>query len=147
MVLELHRMGYQRLRIAPGISPSGFYWRCVVVPVTNVRREHGARQQAYDGLSAGYTSADGTAYFHWQDAGDDSPRELAEKFVVRFPELAAAGRGMDKPYADWYETMMQATAPNGVVYAYASWDLPPDRLPVSGLPTEPMIPPPPPGAA
>src|SRR5438445_11614927 len=32
MVAELHRRGYQQLRIAPYMSPSGMHWRCRFVP-------------------------------------------------------------------------------------------------------------------
>jgi hypothetical protein len=87
----------------------------------------------------------GTAYFLWPDAGEDSPRQLAEKFLARFPALAEAGRGMDKPYADWYAEMLRATEPDGVPYAYASWDLPTDRLPVGGTSAEIVVALPPPG--
>jgi hypothetical protein len=37
MVGELHVRGYQRLRIAPGMSASGCYWRCSVTPAAHIR--------------------------------------------------------------------------------------------------------------
>jgi hypothetical protein len=30
MVHELHKAGYQLLRISPGLSPSGIHWRCPI---------------------------------------------------------------------------------------------------------------------
>jgi len=32
MVAELHKLGYEGLRITPFLSPSGCYWRCCIVP-------------------------------------------------------------------------------------------------------------------
>jgi hypothetical protein len=144
MVRELHLLGYQRLRIAPRISPSGMHWRCSVTPVTNIRREHGARLREWDG-AAHYTSPNRAAYFGWTDAAEDSPRQLAEKFLARFPALVEAGRGADKPYADWYAEMLRATEPNGLPYACADWELPADRLPVGGTTAADFVPLPPPG--
>jgi hypothetical protein len=50
MVAELHKLGYQRLRIAPGMSPSGAYWRCLITPVTNILTSHGAQAGSADPL-------------------------------------------------------------------------------------------------
>jgi hypothetical protein len=143
MVLELHRMGYQRLRVAPGLSPSGMHWRCAVLSAGNAGRGHGARLLRHD-EAAHYSSSAGANYFGWGDAAQDSPRQLAEKFVSRFPLIAEAGRGPDKPYADWYAEMIRLTEPSGLPYAYADWALPEDRLPVgndSGATSVQMPPP------
>jgi hypothetical protein len=147
MVLELHRMGYQRLRVAPGLTrlgESGGYWQCDVTPASNVLKRHGARS-AERGKFVRYGGGEGTGFVGWTDLADDSPRQLAEKFVARFADLAAAGRGPDKPYADWYAEMMRLTEPSGLVYAYADWQMPADGLPIINFPgTVPM---PPPGEA
>jgi len=42
MIGELHKRGYQRLRVMPYLSPSGAYWRCEVGPVDTFYRNHGA---------------------------------------------------------------------------------------------------------
>jgi hypothetical protein len=36
MVHELHKAGYQRIRILPYLSPSGAYWRCTITTSDNV---------------------------------------------------------------------------------------------------------------
>jgi hypothetical protein len=142
MVLELHRTGFQRLRIAPGMSGSGLHWRCAVTAAANVRRDVGASVARFREIAVRYTSGMGDRYFGWADAAGDSPRQLAEKFVARFPELVAEGRGPDKPYADWYAEMMRLTEPSGLVYAYADWEMPTDGLPIINMPgTVPMPPP------
>ena len=42
IVGELHRRGYQLLRVMPFMSPSGVYWRCWIGPVKFFYRNHGA---------------------------------------------------------------------------------------------------------
>ena len=127
MVRELHSMGYERLRIAPGVAPSGLFWRLSVFPASNSDPDNGARMRNFD-EGAHYSSGGGNRYFDWDDATDDSPTELAEKFIDRFPDLATAGRGRDTDYVGWYEEMLQLTEPDGLPYAYADWPSPEDSL-------------------
>jgi len=42
MVAELHKRGYQRLRVMPFTSPNGLYWRCWIGPAELFYRNHGA---------------------------------------------------------------------------------------------------------
>jgi len=143
MVAELHRMGYERARIVPGIAPSGVFWRFSVTPASNTRPEHGALMQDFD-RGAHYSSGAGTEYYGWTDASDDSPVELAAKFVERFPEIAAETRGGDPEYVRWYREMLVATEPDGLVCAYADWPYSEDRLELFYGSSREVIPLPPP---
>ena len=150
MVQVLHERGYQRLRIAPGMSASGAYWRCSVTPVTNMLRENGARLQDWDGLVAHYTTGQEQQYFGWDDAADATPARMAELFIERFPDVAAAGLGPDWAYAGWYQELMRLTDPDAFPIAYSDYfDDAAGGLPcvgsdrVTGL----VIPMPPPGLA
>ena len=147
MAQKLHRRGYEKLRVAPGLSPSGLYWRCSIVPVGLVRRDHGAMAIDDGEIAARYGSGQGAEYFGWKDAEHDPPAAMADKFVERFPDLAAQGRGSDPEYVHWYAGMMRATAPHGLIYAYADWDLPDDHLPVLGCTADVRVPMPPAGEA
>jgi len=120
MVRELHDMGYEQLRIAPGVAPSGLFWRLSVSAASNTLPENGAIMRDFD-QGAHYSSGGGDRYFDWDDAANDSPRELAEKFVERFPHLSAEGRNSDPDYASWYKEMLDRTEPDGLPYAYADW--------------------------
>ena len=53
IVGELHKRGYQRLRVMPFMSPSGAYWRCWIAPVKFFYRNHGAilREERRDPFS------------------------------------------------------------------------------------------------
>lgn len=121
MVQELHQHGYQRLRIAPGMSASGAYWRCSVAPVTNTLSENGAKLRDWEGLVAHYTTGQEQHYFGWDDAADATPAQMADLFIERFPEVAAAGLGSDWAYAGWYQEMMRLTDPDAFPIAYSDY--------------------------
>lgn len=113
MVGELHRRGYQKIRVMPFMSPSGNAWRCWIGPDTLFYRNHGAylcdpghsEEVQSTSLSARYsTGAD--HYFDWQDADNDDARSLADKFLARFTELASRGEGWSYSYAGWYQRLL-----------------------------------------
>ena len=144
MVHELHKLGYQRLRIMPGMSPSGGFWRCNVTPVSNILRTHGAMARTFNGDSANYTSGMSNEYFGWTDARHFTARRLAEEFVRRFPVIVDAGRGRDWAYAGWYMEMLGFAERGELPVAYSDWWEAPDSrwLPTtaglqSGLPMPP----------
>jgi hypothetical protein len=145
MVAELHVRGYQRLRIAPGMAPSGCYWRCAVTPATNISPRHGAWMMSWGALAAHYTSGQERRYFGWEDAAHVTPSRLADLFIERVPEIAEAGRGSDWLYAGWYVEMLHLTYPGNLPIAYADWELPVDCLPTVGERADVRIPLPPPG--
>lgn len=110
MVHELHKAGYQRLRIAPGYSADGKEWRCLLTSADDVRSDGWI--PAESGYSASYSGKEGKKFFGWTDAGDDDARKLAAKFVERFPELSRASAGRDWAYAGWLASVL-GQAENG----------------------------------
>lgn len=111
MVFELHKRGYQRIRIMPGMSSSGGHWRCHISHIDNFLATNGAR--IHQSLSlfqrsdiASYSSSQGNKYFGWEDAEKDTAADLADKFLSRYPEIAKCGQGQDWPYAGWYVTLL-----------------------------------------
>ena len=103
MVGELHKRGFQRLRVMPYMSPSGAYWRCEIGPIECFYRNHGAVLQDLGPTPiARYSSGAENHYFEWRDAEQDDARSLATKFIERFDRLAERARGWDYPYAGWY---------------------------------------------
>lgn len=150
MVGELHARGYQRLRIAPGMAPSGFYWRCSITPVTNISSIHGALiafKSDHDQLIARYSSADEGRYFGWKYVSRSKPSKLADLFIGHFPNIVEAGLGPDWEYAGWYQWMLHLTAPDAFPVAYADYDLPEDYLTTEGGHNDIKIPLPPAGLA
>lgn len=111
----LHAWGYQKLRLSTAIAPSGLYLRYVIALASHLES---------DGMSFNYeyadeallSSSDGQSPpFHWPEAVEMDPDTLAELFLVRCPDLAAAGLGADPAYATWYEKMLEITQPTGLV--------------------------------
>lgn len=105
MVCELHRLGYQRLRVMPYFYPLAY--RVAIGAAEHFSDRNGAYSaRLHEVAYAGYTSASGNRYFGWEDARDDTARQLAEKFILRFPEAASAGQGRDWAYAGWLAELM-----------------------------------------
>lgn len=103
MVHELHKAGYQRLRIHPGLSGSGMHWRCNITYASNVERD-GFTIRKFDidgGHVAPYTSASSETPFEWQDGATLNARQMAARFLTSFPMLVSKGVGRDWPYAGW----------------------------------------------
>jgi hypothetical protein len=144
MVAELHRLGYQRLRIEPAMAASGVHWRCALASAAQFGVRHGALL-AENGPVARYSTGQGRAYFDWPDAADDTPAQLARKFIERFPEIATQSQGADVAYADWYAEMLRLTEPDGAPIAYADWELDPSVLMVVGEVARVSVPLPPGG--
>lgn len=137
LVAEVHRRGYERLRVNVGMAPSGLYWRCSYYAA-------GTPQTA--GPVPRYTTGNGLIIFDWADAQHDEPPALAEKFLARFPDLAAAAYGRDPAYAAWFADMLRLTHPDLLPITYADWELPTDVVSTVGAGrtlTLPLPPPPP----
>jgi hypothetical protein len=89
VVRKLHLMGYEGLRLAPYLAPSGMYWRAQIVPVKYISPQHGAisiERSRYSGIPT-YTSGNGDDYFELGTVESDTPQQIAEKFIDRFQEL------------------------------------------------------------
>ena len=155
MVLELHHMGFERLRAPAYGYPLA--WRCPVVPAAWTYEEHGGRPaeghiahlEAVLGGTLGqysYSAAAGQQPFGWTDVAFASPRELARKFVRERREIALAGWGPDPNYAAWFRRVLEMTEPNGVIAAFLQESGPSDNIHALMAPM-PTVPTPPPGSA
>jgi len=141
MVHELHKLGYQRLRIVPGMAPSGVYWRVGITTIHNVLSNNGAMCNDF-GIMARYTTGMDNRYFDWEDAKTDTATQLAAKFVDRFPDIARDGKGRDWEYAGWYVEMLGFAELDAFPVAYDDWiDEKPSYLTRKGDRTLPYPPP------
>ena len=61
---------------------------------------------AWDGLPIYSSAGGGNYYFDWQDAKGDNARSLAEKFLLRFPDVAKRSIGRDWNYAGWLSELI-----------------------------------------
>lgn len=104
MVSELHRMGYQNLRIMPYEYPLA--WRLTIAPKRIFAIRNGAFVPRGDTDFPTYSSASENAYFGWRDTKNDDARGLAEKFIERFPKIAEQGQGRDWEYSGWLSELV-----------------------------------------
>lgn len=128
MVCELHKLGYQRLRVMPYFHPLA--WRLAIGPVEQFTILNGAFAPDADPSLVTYSSASGNSYFDWKDANADTARQIAEKFIERFADVAERGRGRDWAYAGWLSELLghlerTATLPFVMEEFYST---PPDEL-------------------
>ncbi len=157
MVAELHKRGYQRLRVVPCIAPSGAFWRCWVTPASNILRTHGAHLASWDcddSTMALYSSGQGNEFFGWSDRKTATARKLADTFLERFPKICEASRGADWAYAGWFVEMLGLAELGWFPIVYDEDDLDETHGLVLILHSDmradgpkPTLPPPPPGEA
>lgn len=106
MVHELHKAGYQRLRVACGWDTEVGAWRARLMPSSQVSDDGWSPILWTAGVN--YSTVDGKAYFGWADATSDDARSLANKFIRRFPQLAVQASGEDWAYAGWFSSVLGA---------------------------------------
>ena len=143
MLGELHKMGFQRLRFFT--ADRGIGLRLYINSVDRFKQEHGA-EMVNDWGSALYVSGMKNQYFGWTDATTDTARQLAAKFMVRFPELTERGRGSDWAYAGWFQQVLGLAERGYLPLVQVDWttDTPDGYIQMMG-PTEGVTVPNPPG--
>lgn len=119
MVSELHRMGYQRLRVMPYHGPTSY--RVWVAPAAAFSVLNGIYCERMELDHACYNSPSEDKYFDWPDAYKDDARALAEKFIERFQRVCELGSGSDWGYAGWLSDLLAKLAAH------------PDKLPYIDL--------------
>lgn len=100
VVHELHRMGYQKLRVYPYFGPN-YHWRCLLHPASNVDIEDHQRPiNESDQLK--YTEAAGYQYFDWANCEELTPYEIAFRVTQEKSEFLRDCQGSDPAYVQWY---------------------------------------------
>lgn len=121
MLARLHELGYQRLRLSCGISPTGLNWRYSVAPVEKFEANgYMLREGYYPGEAFGSTSGLDTL-FMWGEVQGLSPDELAQRFLDTYPTVAAAGQGNDPAYARWFAEALERCRPDGALVMYGEY--------------------------
>ena len=128
MVHELHKAGYQRIRICPSMAPNGIHWRCTISYAGNVAQYGGGFGGDPEGEVARYTSGDGARYFGWTDGERLTARQMAKRFLEAFPRIAEKGAGVDWPYAGWLTDVLGYAEHGKFVSFYADYPLDPEDL-------------------
>lgn len=112
MVEELHKRGFQKLRVIPSLSPSGMNWRCRFVE----------KSKRYECLSSNWicdheieNSTEELEY---------TTQELADLFTQENKEFIEHCKGEDEEYKNWYSQMLRQLKKDELPYAFADWGIP-----------------------
>lgn len=111
-VAVVHDRGYHRVRILPGMSPSGAHWRIAI----------GVGEIISDGEgSIGYSSANGSAFYGSAHVTATTPAgDVADIILSALP--TAIPTGDDPGYVGWYAGLMRAVRETGgLPVAYAEY--------------------------
>lgn len=132
MVHDLHRRGFQKLRVLPTLSPSGMHWRCLITHADNTDRSGAPIDwSGQPEPVVAYSTAQDASYFGWSGFENASARELADQFIRAFPALADRALGRDWEYAGWLVELlgrMEELGDEGLVYFIADFPVDLDRM-------------------
>lgn len=99
MVHELHKAGYQGIRVCCGITDRNADWVCHIFSATNTAPSGWAPANVEQTIK--YTPQGDDTYFGWKDSAKDTAQQLAAKFLSRNPDIARGGATEDWAYAGW----------------------------------------------
>lgn len=99
MVHELHKAGYQGIRVCSGIADRNADWVCHIFSAENTAPSGWAPANIKRAIT--YTSQGNGTYFGWKDSASDTARQLATKLLSHNPEIAREGAIEDWAYAGW----------------------------------------------
>lgn len=99
MVHELHKAGYQGIRVCCGITDRNANWVCHIFSADNTAPSGWAPANVERAIK--YTPQGDGTYFGWKDSSNDTARQLAAKLLSHNPEIAREGAIEDWAYTGW----------------------------------------------
>jgi hypothetical protein len=112
MVFEIHKLGYEKLRVIPALSPSGMSWRCIFTDSTN----------KYNFIASNWLSkieTENPNLIHLKKT-----EELALDFIEENLSLMEKCHGKYETYTKWYEKMLKQLEDDELPYGYADYEVP-----------------------
>jgi hypothetical protein len=104
-VRVLHQRGYQSIRILPGMSASGMYWRVSIAAAANFQTDAGSLELRDWESAVNYSTGSGTEFAGSRVDASTSPDVVADLILSALPRLAAAAD--DPLYVEWYANLMR----------------------------------------
>lgn len=100
---ELHKQGYELLRLLPGMSPNGCAWRWHIYPKAYMHGNVEIERNGY-GEAPSEPHPFGSC---GQEQSNISIETLIDAFKVCYPEAIELGHGEDKAYIKWYARIVK----------------------------------------
>jgi hypothetical protein len=111
MVQELHKRGFERLRVVPSLSPSGMSWRCEFVSNSRIP----------------FTASNWiTKFEEAEEKIKYTPQKLADIFSEENFDFLKECEGDNKEYVEWYSAMIESLREGELPYAFADYFSPTD---------------------
>jgi len=104
-VRVLHQRGYQGIRVLPGMSASGMYWRVAVTAAENLGHTGWYPTLRDWDRAITYSTGAGTQFAGATVAVTSSPEDVADLILYAMPALQTAH--LDPEYARWYDTLLE----------------------------------------
>jgi O-acetyl-ADP-ribose deacetylase len=142
-VQTLHRRGFHRIRILPGLNASGSAWRVVITTAENLGPKEDFYRIRDERRAVFYSSAGGPEFGGGVVTAGTPPQEVADLILRALPGIEPAD---DPAYVGWFAGLMEHVGPDTLPIAYADyfddsegWLVGPSRRypvpPVLGAPT------------
>lgn len=118
MVAILHARGFEGLRIAPHLAPSGTDWRCYLVPKGRMRSFFQFAPSFFElDPKATYSTGNHWEPFGWKGVAASSAEQWADRFVCEFKQTCSESQLSSPDYVRWFKVMLRETT--ALIYA---WD-------------------------
>lgn len=116
----LHQRGYHRLRILPGMSASGMYWRVAITGPDNLTDDvHFPQVVDYD-TPLWYSTGGLTEFAGGEVTVSTTPESVADVILTVLPETTPTGD--DHAYVAWYADLLRRVEqPGQLPIAYADY--------------------------
>lgn len=121
MIAELHKRGYELLRLCPSVSPNGCAWRALLTPKSNTWIYCGALLGSFEPGEGLLLKTNG--FMPWFDERPSfSAEEDADMFVCEYPILASATKGEDKAYVQWFLRALDECEHGYIIFTKDDYD-------------------------
>jgi O-acetyl-ADP-ribose deacetylase (regulator of RNase III) len=100
----LHQHGYHRLRVLPGLSPSGMSWRIAITNADNLNHDWDDPRVIDRGSALRYTTGQRAAFAGGEVTVASTPEAVGELILNALPETTA--NEDDPDYVSWFAELV-----------------------------------------
>lgn len=119
VIAELHKRGYQLLRICPTLAPSGLAWRCIATTKKHTQKRCGALTEESKWSPLIVNVSHGKLF---QSSTDEMTiAQAADKFETEYPKLVSAAKGHDPEYVRWFRRAYNLCRTGQIFFAVSDY--------------------------
>lgn len=119
-VRVLHQRGYHRMRILPGVSPSGMYWRVAITTADNLIEDEDYPHIVDFAAMLAYSTGGLTQFAGYEVSVATKAETIADFILSALP--GGAPTGADHTYVSWFADLLRLVESSGQLpIAYAEY--------------------------